>query len=341
MSTTLVCARRIGGIAASATAAAAITIAAITSAMLLSVAAHAQAFPARPVTITVPVAPGGILDAVARMVAPEMAKSLGQSVIVENKAGASGNIAATQIAKSKPDGYSVLMGYSMFHVGNPSLFPALQWDPIKDFAPVGMLAVAPHVVAVHPSVPAQSLKELVELIRAKPGKLSYASPGSGSVPHVGMELFKQQNKLFVVHIPYKGAGPAMQDVIGGSVEIIVATPPSLLGFTQAGRVRALAIAGKARHPLMPAVPTTAEAGYPDFSLDAWLALFAPAGTPPEVVNRLASAAQDALKSPDVAEKARNQGVALHYLGPRELDAVVRADLAYWSKVIRDARIVAD
>ena len=310
-------------------------------AALHAASADAQPFPARPVVITVPVAPGGILDGVARMIAPEMGRLLGQTVIVENKPGASGNIAATQIAKSKPDGYSLLMGYSMFHVGNPSMFPNLQWHPIRDFAPVSMLVVAPHVVAVHPSVPAQSLKELVELIRSKPGKLSYASPGSGSVPHVGMELFKQQNKLFVVHIPYKGAGPALQDVIGGTVEIIVATPPSLLGFTQAGRVRALAIASKARHPLMPNVPTTAEAGFAQFELDAWVALFAPAGTAGEVVNKLAGAAQDALKSPEVAEKARTAGVNFRYLGPRELDAVVKSDLAYWSKVIRDARITAD
>ncbi|MFZ2736958.1 MAG: tripartite tricarboxylate transporter substrate binding protein [Burkholderiaceae bacterium] len=307
----------------------------------LTALTQAQTFPSRPITLTVPVAPGGILDTVARMIAPDMSRTLGQTVIVENKPGASGNIAAAQVARLKPDGHTLLVGYSMFHVGNPSMFPNLQWDPIRDFASVSMLVVAPHVIAVNPAVPAHSLKELVQLAQARPGKLSYASPGSGSVPHVGMELFKQQNQLFVVHIPYKGAGPAMQDVIGGTVDMTIATPPSLMSFVQAGRLRALAVAAKERHPLLPNVPTTAEAGYPKFELEAWVALFAPAGTPGEAVNKLAAAAQAALRSPEVQEKVKTIGVAVRYLPPTELDRVVRSDLAYWSKVIREARITAD
>ena len=303
--------------------------------------AQAPAFPNRTVTLIVPVAPGGILDTVARMLAADMARLLGQPVVVDNKPGASGNIGASFVAKSPPDGYTMLVGYSMFHVGNPSMFRNLTWDPVRDFASVAMVAVSPHVVAVHPSVPAQTLKELVDLARKSPGTLNYASPGSGSVPHVGMELFKQQTGINIVHVPYKGAGPMMTDVVGGAVQVTIATPPSILGHVQSGRVRALAVAAKSRHPLLPSVPTTAEAGYPNFELEAWVALFAPAGTPAEVIAKLTAATQEALKSPAVIERARTTGMAIRFLPPAELDATVKADLQYWSKVIKDAGIVAD
>ena len=303
--------------------------------------ASAQPFPNRPITLVVPVAPGGILDTVARMLAADMGRQLGQPVIVDNKPGASGNIGAGFVAKSPADGYTLLVGYSMFHVGNPSMFKSLSWDPLRDFASVAMVAVSPHVVAVHPSVPAQTLRELVDLAKKEPGKLNYASPGSGSVPHVGMELFKQQTGIDIVHVPYKGAGPMMQDVVGGAVQVTIATPPSLLGFVQSGRVRALAVAAKARHPLLPDVPTTIEAGYPNFELEAWVALFAPAGTPPEAIARLTNAAREALATPEATEKIRATGMTLRYLTPAELDAVVRSDLAYWSRVITEAKIKAD
>jgi tripartite-type tricarboxylate transporter receptor subunit TctC len=311
-------------------------------ALLASIAfAQPPSFPSRPVTLVVPVAPGGILDTVARMIAPEMSTQLGQPVIVDNKAGASGNIAATFVAKSPPDGYVLLVGYSMFHVGNPSMFRGLAWDPIRDFSSVAMVAVSPHVIAVHPSVPVRTLQELVDLAKKEPGKLNYASPGSGSVPHVGMELFKQQTGIDIVHVPYKGAGPMMQDVIAGQVQVTIATPPSLIAFVQSNRVRALAVAAKTRHPLMPDVPTTAEAGYPDFTLEAWVALFAPAGTPRAVIQRLTNATQQSLLAPEVVERARATGMAIRFMPPAELDATVKADLDYWSKVIREAKITAD
>ena len=308
---------------------------------LLPLGAWAQAFPNNPVTLVVPVAPGGILDTVARMISPTMSKRLGQPVVVDNKPGASGNIGATLVAKAPADGYTLLVGYSMFHVGNPSMFKDLQWDPLKSFSSVGMLVVSPHVLAVHPAVPAKDLKELVALAKAQPGKLNYASPGSGSVPHVGMELFKQQTGADFTHVPYKGAGPAMQDVIAGNVQVTVATPPSLLGFVQSGRMRALALAAKQRHPQLPDVPTAAEAGFPGFELEAWVALFAPAGTPPEAINRLTAAVKEALASPEAMEKIRATGMTQRYLPPAELDGIVRSDLAYWSKVITNAKIKAD
>jgi tripartite-type tricarboxylate transporter receptor subunit TctC len=309
---------------------------------LAPVAAVAQAaFPSKQVTLIVPVAPGGILDTVARMISPAMSRSLGQPIVVDNKPGASGNIGATLVARAPPDGYTLLVGYSMFHVGNPAMFKDLPWDPVRDFASVGMLVISPHVLAVHPQVPAKDLKELVALAKAQPGKLNYATPGSGSVPHVGMELFKQQTGTDFTHVPYKGAGPAMQDVIAGNVQVTVATPPSLLGFVQSGRMRALAVTARERHPQLPDVPTVVEAGYPDFLLEAWVALFAPAGTPPEAIAKLTAAAREALKSPEAAEKIRVTGMTMRYLAPADLDAVVKTDLAYWSKVITDAKIKAD
>ncbi len=299
------------------------------------------AFPTRPVTLTVPVPPGGILDTVARMVSPHMAKALGQSVVVDNRAGASGNIAATAVARAQPDGHTLLVGYSMFHVGNPTMFPNLAWDPVRDFVPVGMLVVSPHILAVHPSVPAKTLKELVAHTRANPGKLSYATSGNGSVPHVGVELFKQQNKLFIVHVPYRGAGPAMVDVASGNVQMTVATPPSLMAFVQSGKVRPLAVAGKNRLPQMPDVPTTTEAGFPDFQLEAWVALFAPAGTPPAAIARLTAAAKEALEQPAVQQTAATAGVEIRYMTPTQLDAVVKADLQYWPRIIKAANIKPD
>jgi tripartite-type tricarboxylate transporter receptor subunit TctC len=307
---------------------------------LCSTAATAQ--PATsPVTLVVPVPPGGILDQVARMVQANMGRALGQTVVVDNRAGASGNIAATAVARAKPDGQTLLVGYSMFHVGNPAMFDKLAWDPVRDFAPVAMLVVSPHVVAVHPSVPATTLKELVDLARAKPGTLNYATSGNGSVPHVGMELFKQQAKIDVVHVPYKGAGPAMQDVVAGNVQMTIATPPSLLGMVQTGKLRALAVAAKTRHPLLPNVPTTAEAGYPNFELEAWVALLAPAGTPPAAVARLSSAAQQALQSPEVRKAADAAGVEIRYQTPEQLDRQVRKDIDYWGQIIRQAGIKAE
>ncbi len=298
-------------------------------------------YPARPVTLVVPVPPGGILDTVARMVIPSMTQTLGQPIVVDNKAGAGGNIAASFVAKSAPDGYNLLVGYSMFHVGNPSMYANLSWDPLRDFTPIGMLVVSPHVLAVHPSVPAKNLRELVNLARTNPGKLNYATSGNGSVPHVGVELFKQQNGLFITHIPYRGAGPAMLDVVAGNVQMTVATPPSLAGFVQSGKMRALAVASNKRLALMPDVPTAAEAGFPGFELEAWVALFAPMGTPPATVQKLTDAVKVAMESAAVRKSAETAGVEIRYMPPTQLDAVVRKDIQYWSNVIKTAQIRAD
>jgi tripartite-type tricarboxylate transporter receptor subunit TctC len=204
-----------------------------------------------------------------------------------------------------------------------------------------MLVVSPHVLAVHPSVPAKNLRELVDLARANPGKLNYATSGNGSVPHVGVELFKQQNNIFITHIPYRGAGPAMLDVVAGNVQMTVATPPSLAGFVQSGKMRPLAVAASKRLALMPDVPTAAEAGFPGFELEAWVALFAPMGTPPAAVQKLTEAVKLAMESPGVRKSAETAGVEIRYMTPTQLDGVVRKDIQYWSNVIKTANIRAD
>ncbi len=303
--------------------------------------ALAADYPDRPVRITVPVTPAGILDQVSRIISPVLGTHLGQTVIVENRPGASGNIAATYVARSKPDGYSLLAGYSMFHVGNPVMYRNLEWDPIKDFKPVAMLVVSPHLIAVNPKVPIHSLQELVDYAKKNPNVLNYATSGNGSVPHIGMELFKQRAGIELTHVAYKGAGPAVQDVLAGNVQMTVATPPSVAGFVPTGQVRALAVASKTRLPLLPDVPTTAEAGFPDFELDAWVALFAPAGTPDSVVATLTEAVRKTMDTERVQQSLAAAGVQVRYMTPEQLNQQVRKDIDYWQPVIRKAGITID
>ncbi len=312
-----------------------------TVAAMASFSVFAQTFPNKTVRLVVPVAPGGILDQVSRIVAGPMSTELGQPVIVENRAGGSGNIGATAVARSAPDGYNVLVGYSMFHVGNPALFTTIEWDPIRDFKSVALLVVSPHIIAVHPSVPVNSLKELVDYAKANPGKLNYSSPGTGSVPHVGMELFKQSATVDIVHVPYKGAGPGVKDTAAGVVQMTVATPPSLKAFIDSGMLKPLAIAAPKRNPAFPNVPTTAEAGFPGFELEAWVAFFVPKQTPDGVADRLSKATQTALKDPKAEAALNTLGLEIRYLAPKDLDALVEKDIAYWQPVIRNAKIRID
>lgn len=310
------------------------------SALPASAQAQAPAYPSRPITIIVPVPPGGIVDMAARMAADPLAQALGQPVVVDNRAGASGNIAYALAAAAQPDGYTLLASYSMYHAVNPALFSGLKWNAAS-FKPVAMVAVSPHVVVVHPSVPVHSLPELVAYARQNPGRLSYASQGSGSVPHVGTELLKQMSGIDVLHVPYKGSGPAIQDVLAGRVELFITTPPSVLGHIQQGKLRAIAIAGGQRHPLLPDVPTSAEQGFADFKLDAWVALFAPAGTPDQAVGTLARALASALSTPQAIERARQAGISARYQGPAALATTLQADTAHWGQVVRQAGIKVD
>lgn len=307
---------------------------------LLAAQAESDTFPTRPITIVVPVPPGGIVDLAARLASEPMTRGLKQPTVIDNRAGASGNIAYGMVAAAPADGYTLLASYSMYHAGNPSMFTDLRWNAAS-FKPVGMVAVSPHVVVVHPSLPVNNLKELVEYAKANPGTINYASQGSGSVPHVGTELFRQMNKIDLVHVPYKGSGPAIQDVLSSRVQLFITTPPSVMGHVQQGKLRALAIAGRNRHPMLPDVPTAAEQGFENFELDAWVSLFAPVGTPDAIVQKLADALETGLQDPAIMRKAESAGVAVRYQNPEQLGKTVADDTRYWGGIITSAGIVAN
>lgn len=301
----------------------------------------AQTYPDKPITLVVPNPPGGLVDTSARLLSEPLSRVIGQTVVVDNKPGASGNIAYQYVANAKPDGYTLLISYSGYHVGNPALMDKLPWDPIKDFSPIALLTVSTNVIAVHPSVPVNNLKEFIAYAKANPGKLNYASQGNGSVSHIGTEMFKQTTGVDMVHVPYKGSGPAIQDVLAGQVQVFISTPPSLMQHVQSGKLKGLAVTGKNRHPGMPNVPTTAEAGLPSFQLESWVALFAPAGTPAPVVNKLTASVKKSLSLPEIKERADAAGVELRYLTPAATDALVKKELPYWSKAIKSANITLD
>jgi tripartite-type tricarboxylate transporter receptor subunit TctC len=310
------------------------------AATLLPALAAAQAFPQKPITLVVPNPPGGFVDASARIVSDSLAKAIGQTVVVDNRGGGSGNLAYQAVARSAPDGYTLLNSYSAYHVGNPNLNPKLPWAQ-KDFVPVALVTVATNVIAVHPSVPANTLTEFIAFLKKNPGKLSYASQGSGSLSHIGTEMFKLQTKTSMVHIPYRGSGPAVQDVLAGQVQVFITTPPSVMGHIQAGKLKGLAVAGKSRHNGIPNVPTTTEAGMKGFELEAWVGIFAPAGTPAEVVVKLSSSIKAGLEQPDTKTRADNAGIELRYQPPAALEALVKQETEFWAKTIKAAGIQAD
>ncbi|CAB3624949.1 hypothetical protein LMG26685_00158 [Achromobacter mucicolens] len=290
-------------------------------------AASAQAdFPNRPVTLIVSAAPGGTTDIAARLIAQPLGAALGQSVVVENKPGASGGIAAQAVARAKPDGYTLLLQYSGFQVITPHVTPAAGWDPIKDFSPVANVLSAPQVVVVRPDLPIKSLKELVAYAKANPGKLNYASSGNGSLQQVATELLNQMAGTQITHIPYKGTGPALND---------------LLGQIAAGKLRALAVTGNARLPSLPDVPTAAEAGYPDLIVSSWFAMYAPKDTPAPVVDKIAGEIQKIMKTDEFRKKAAEQGAEATFMGPKELGAYTQTELDRWGKVVKAANITAN
>ena len=312
-----------------------------TATALLSVifasAALAQSYPSKPITLVVPNPPGGFVDASARILSDSLAKVTSQPVVVDNRGGGSGNVAYQQVARANPDGYTLLNSYSAYHVGNPNLTPKLPWAQ-KDFVPVALITVATNVITVHPSVPVKNLSEFISYLKANPGKLSYASQGNGSLSHIGTEMFKLQTQTSMVHIPYRGSGPALQDVLSGQVQVFITTPPSVMGQVQVGKLKGLAVAGKARHPGMPTVPTTGEAGLKGFELEAWVGIFAPAGTPADIVNKLSGQIKTALELPETKTRADVAGVELRYQPPAALDALVKKDTEFWAKTIKAAGI---
>ncbi|MFN9774178.1 MAG: Bug family tripartite tricarboxylate transporter substrate binding protein [Burkholderiales bacterium] len=304
--------------------------------------ARAQAkYPDRPVTLVVPSAPGGTTDFTARLIAEPLSKALGQPVVVDNKPGASGNIGNQFVAKAKPDGHTLLVAYSGYQVGNPHLFAKAGWDPIRDFAPVAMVTRAPQLVTVRGDLPANTIQELVAFAKANPGKLNYASSGNGSIQHIAGELFKQLTGTFITHIPYRGAGPAVQDLMGGQVDLFITTPASVVQQIKAGRLKGLAVTGPARLSALPQVPTAAEAGLKGFALDSWFALYAPAGTSADIVQVLNTEVGRIIAAPETRRKAEESGTAVEQMSPAQLGEYTRKELEEWGRVIRTAKITAD
>ncbi len=311
----------------------------------LSVAGHpvfAQGkYPQRPVTLVVPTPPGGSTDFTARLIVEPLTRALGQPVIVDNRPGASGNIGNQFVARAKPDGYTLLVAYSGYQVGNPHLFKDAGWDPIKDFAPVAMVTRAPQVFAIHHALPVNSLQELIAYAKKNPGKLNYASSGNGSIQHIAGELFKQLTGTFITHIPYRGSGPAVQDLLAGTVDLHITTPASVVSHIKSGRLRALAVTSAKRLPSLPDVPTATEAGLKGYDLDSWFALYAPAGTPAAIVQQLNAEVNKILQMPEVRKKAEDSGTSVEAFTPAQLGEFTRKELDYWGGVIKSAKITAD
>ncbi|ARO31642.1 bordetella uptake domain-containing protein [Rhizobium sp. NXC14] len=310
----------------------------LTAMLGFSSSAVAADFPDRPITMVVPFAAGGSTDVVARIVAQKMSEDLGQQVIVQNVAGAGGNLGAGNVARAEPDGYTILMGTVATHALNPLILKSTPYDPEKDFAPVSLLVVVPNVLVVNPELPAKTVQELVALLKAEPDRYSYASSGNGTPLHLSGELFKSMAGVSMQHIPYKGAGPALNDVIGNQVPIMFDNLPSSSSHIKAGTLRALAVTTAERAPSFPDVPTIAESGIPGYETYTWNALFAPANTPGEVVTRLNASANKALKDPAVAARMKEFSATIVGSTPEELSAHVKAELAKWGPVVKGANI---
>ena len=301
---------------------------------LFAGAAAAQGnYPAKPIRLIVGYTPGGATDIVARLLATKLQEALGQTVIVENKPGAGSNIASELVAKSAPDGYTLLVG-SIANATNMVVYKNLGYDTLRDFAPVTQLMSAPSVLAVHPSFPAKNLQELIALAKRDPGKYTFASSGSGGPPHLAGEMLKLRAGIDLIHVPYKGAAPALSDLLGGQVQMAFQTALSAVPHLQSGQLRAVAVAANKRLAQLPNVPTMAEAGLPDFEVSSWNGLFAPAKTPPEIVARLHAEAVKALTAPDLREKLNAQGAEAVGSTPEEFRAYIRAEIEKWGKVVR-------
>lgn len=304
-----------------------------------STAALAQSYPSQPIKMISPFPPGGSVDITARLIAEPMAAALGGRIVVENRSGASGNIGMEAAARASADGYTLVLN-TIPLVTNKSLFRDLSWDPIRDFAPIGMVATSPHLLVVPLKTQAHSVDELLKLVRANPGKLSYASAGVGTTFHFCGEIFKDETHTFILHVPYRGGGPALQDTLGGQVDMSFPTLAAALPHVRAGRLRALAITDKQRSKLLPDVPTMDEAGVKGFYFVQWLALLAPAGTPPAIVARLNQALNAALQNPGLREKFDAQAMEPFVTTPQEAGRFIAAEADRYARVIKARGITA-
>ena len=312
-----------------------------TVAALHAATAMAQTWPTKPIRLMVPFPPGGSTDIVARIVAQKLGERLGQSIVIENRGGAGGTLGTTTVAKSAPDGYNLGIASTSTHVVAPGVYARLEYDPVKDFAPISLIAVSPYLLVVNPGVPAKSLQELVALAKQQPGKLNYASAGVGSTTHLSMEMLKSVSNTFMLHIPYSGNGPAGTAVVAGQVEILFGSLPALLPHAKSGRVRALAVGTPKRSPSLPDVPTVSESGYPGFDASLWLAFMAPAGTPQPIIVRLHKEIAAVIATPSTREALDRAGAEPLTSTPDELAALIRDGLPKYAKVIKTAGVKAE
>ncbi len=310
-------------------------------ALLQTAGAAAQAWPAKPIRLMVPFPPGGSTDIVARIVAQKLGEKLGQPIVIENRGGAGGTIGTALIAKSAPDGYNLAVASTSTHVVAPGVYAKLDYDPVKDFAPVGLMAISPYLLVVNPSVPAKSVQELVALAKKQPGKLNYASAGVGSTTQLAMEMLKSASGTFMLHIPYNGNGPAGTAVVGGQVEILFGSLPALLGHAKGGRLRALAVGTPKRSPSLPDVPTVAESGYPGFDASLWLAIVAPAGTPQAIIDRVNREIASIVSAADTREAFDKAGTEPLTGTPADLAAMIRDGVPKYAQIIKRAGVKAE
>ncbi len=303
--------------------------------------AAAQGYPTKPVRIINPFAPGGATDQLARLMAQKLTELWGQSVVVENRPGASGAIGLEAVAKSAPDGYTLAIATQTTHAANPALYSKLPYDPVRDFAPLTLAGSTPLALMVQPSLGVTDVAGLIAYMRANPGKLTYASGGNGTSQHLTMELLKSMTGTFVVHIPYKGAGPALVDFLGGQTNIMFDNLPTAMPHVKSGKVRALAVSTAKRSALASELPTLAESGLAGFDLATWFAFFAPAATPKEITAKIAADMQRVLAQPDVKERLLGVGVDVVGSTPDELASFQRAELTKWAKIVRDSGAKVD
>jgi tripartite-type tricarboxylate transporter receptor subunit TctC len=297
--------------------------------------------PSRPITVIVPNPPGGGTDFAARLFADGLSAALGVPVAIDNRGGANGNIGIMAAVRAPADGHTLLLQYSGYHAGNPAMMANLAWDPLRDLVPVGMATMAPHGIFAGPQVPANTLQEFIAWARERPGQLNYASSGTGSIQHIAGVLFGRAIGVEMTHVPYRGAAPALQDVAGGRVELFITTPSSAIALVQGGRIKALAMASARRARALPEVPTTAEAGLPGFTLDAWFAFFAPAGIPQAARERLNAELRRLAQDPTVIARAEAGGATLQPMTLAELDTLARREVEELGSVIRQAGITIE
>lgn len=314
---------------------------AVAAAGALPLGALAQNFPTKPITIIVPFSAGGTTDILARIVGQGLTTELGQSVVVDNKPGAGGNIGGSLAAKAAADGYTLFMGTVGTHAINQSLYKKMPFDPVKDFAPLSRVATVPNLLVAHPSQPFKTVKEMIAYAKANPGKITFGSPGSGASPHVSGELFKSMTGTDLLHIPYKGSAPAMTDLLGGQTSVMFDNMPSAIQHVRSGKLRPIAVTTAKRSPELPDVPTIAEAGVPGYEATSWFGMFAPAGTPKPVLDKLHAALIKVLNQADVKKKIAEQGGDVVAETPDQFAAFIQAESVKWGKVVKESGATAD